>query len=118
LPELHLLCLRNHSEREDKVKAEETATVSARVSTGVHETLTLHAQRCGRSIGREVRLWSEFGAAATVYAQLHEPRIESTEEIEQLRMQALADMTKSLIVLLPHTASVASAIESVVPPAA
>lgn len=98
---------------EDAVKADETATVSARVSTGVHEALSLHAQRCGRSIGREVRLWSEFGAAATVYAQLHEPRIKRTKQIEQLRVQALEDMTRRVTVLLPHTASAASAIESV-----
>jgi hypothetical protein len=97
------------------VKTEESATVSARVSSGVHETLRLHAQRCGRSIGREVRLWSEFGCAATCYARLFEPDILPAEETEALRASALDDMASTLAVLLPHTVQAAAPIGQMLP---
>lgn len=83
----------------------EMCTIYTRVSKAVHEVLSDHAFRCGRSLTEETALWLDLAKGSCALAALQTPNPDTpVEEVERQREVALRFMELTISRALPHGA--------------
>jgi hypothetical protein len=96
-----------------------TAPAHTRLTPQTRDRLREHAADVGRSLAAELARWAEFGAAASFYAALIDPRARQTldaDEIGAAREATLAEMRRALDRALPHSVAPDVISAAVLPP--